>query len=161
MQLLQHEQIQHRVERLAIQILENNYEAERFQLIGINMNGMAMAKRIQAALTELTNKPLALYQVEVNLNGAPNVHLHKVQEELSDEVVIVIDDVANTGRTLFYAMEPFMEIQPKKIEVAVLIDRKHKLFPVRPDYVGLSLATTFQEHIEVCFSETTDEAFLK
>lgn len=161
MQLLQHEQIQHRVERLAIQILENNYEAPRFQLIGININGMAMAERLKAALAELTDKPLALCQVEIDLSDIPQVELHKDNQALSDEVIILIDDVANTGRTLFYAMKPFMEIRPKKIEVAVLVDRKHKLFPVRPDYVGLSLATTFQEHIEVRFSEANDKAFLK
>lgn len=161
MQLLEHEQIQHRVERLAIQILENNYEAPRFQLIGVNINGMAMAERLKAALAALTDKPLALHQVKVSLDERPQVQLHQEASSLNDEVVLLIDDVANTGRTLFYAMKPFMDIRPKKIEVAVLIDRKHKLFPVRPDYVGLSLATTFQEHIEVRFSAASDTAFLE
>jgi pyrimidine operon attenuation protein/uracil phosphoribosyltransferase len=70
-------------------------------------------------------------------------------KEVKNKVIILIDDVANTGRTIFYATKPLMEVMPKKIEVAVLVDRKHKSFPIRVDYVGLSLATTVKEHIDV------------
>jgi len=69
--------------------------------------------------------------------------------ELKNKCLILVDDVANTGRTLFYACKPLMEIVPKKLEVAVLVDRKHKSFPIEVDYVGLSLATTAQENIDV------------
>ncbi|MEL6989936.1 MAG: phosphoribosyltransferase family protein, partial [Bacteroidota bacterium] len=69
-----------------------------------------------------------------------------------------VDDVANTGRTIFYAFKPLFEILPKKIEVAVLVDRKHKSFPIKVDYVGLSLATTIQENIDVQILNTEDKA---
>jgi pyrimidine operon attenuation protein/uracil phosphoribosyltransferase len=70
-------------------------------------------------------------------------------EDLDGKVVLVVDDVANTGRTLFYACKPLMEILPARLETAVLVDRKHKSFPIRVDYVGLSLATTLKENIDV------------
>jgi len=68
-------------------------------------------------------------------------------ESINNKCIIVVDDVANTGRTIFYAFKVYMDVLPKKIEVAVLVDRKHKMFPVKVDYVGLSLATTIQENI--------------
>jgi len=60
-----------------------------------------------------------------------------------------VDDVSNTGRTLFYAVKPLLGVLPRRVEVAVLVDRKHKLFPIQPDYVGLSLYTTLKDNIEV------------
>ena len=66
-----------------------------------------------------------------------------------DKPVIIVDDVANTGRTIFYAVQPLLKAMPKKVEVAVLVDRKHKSFPVKADYVGLSLATTMRDNIDV------------
>ncbi len=79
-------------------------------------------------------------------------------KDLKRKAIIIVDDVANTGRTLFYAFKPLMAILPKKIEIAVLIDRKHKSFPVKVDYVGMSLATTVQENIKVDISSKTDWA---
>jgi pyrimidine operon attenuation protein/uracil phosphoribosyltransferase len=71
------------------------------------------------------------------------------QTELKNKVVIITDDVCNTGRTIFFAFKPFMEFVPKKIEVAVLVERMHKCFPVNVDYLGLKLATTTKEDIDV------------
>jgi pyrimidine operon attenuation protein/uracil phosphoribosyltransferase len=64
-----------------------------------------------------------------------------------------VDDVSNTGKTLLYALKPFLSAQPKKIQTLVLVERSHKLFSIQPDYVGLSINTTLQEHISVQVSE--------
>ncbi|MBK8841612.1 MAG: hypothetical protein IPO33_01590 [Saprospiraceae bacterium] len=74
---------------------------------------------------------------------------------LENKNIILVDDVANTGRTLFYAFAPLMNIIPKKLEVAVMVDREHKLFPVKVNYVGLSLATTLMENIQVDLSDVS------
>ncbi|MEJ7769041.1 MAG: phosphoribosyltransferase family protein, partial [Chitinophagaceae bacterium] len=66
-----------------------------------------------------------------------------------DSVIILIDDVTNSGKTLLYALKPFLAHHPKKIQTLTLVERSHKLFPVSSDYVGISLATTLQEHIFV------------
>jgi pyrimidine operon attenuation protein/uracil phosphoribosyltransferase len=65
----------------------------------------------------------------------------------------VVDDVANTGRTVFYACKPILETLPKKLETVVLVDRMHKSFPIKVDYVGISLATTLMENIDVRISD--------
>jgi pyrimidine operon attenuation protein/uracil phosphoribosyltransferase len=75
------------------------------------------------------------------------------QIDFNNRVIIIIDDVANSGRTLLYALKPFLAFQPKKIQALVLLGRSHNSFPVYPDYVGLSVATTLQEHIYVEVSE--------
>ena len=82
-------------------------------------------------------------------------------EALRNKPVIIVDDVANTGRTIFYAVQPLLKAVPKKVEVAVLIDRKHKSFPMKADYVGLSLATTLLNNIEVNIRGGGEMAVLK
>lgn len=72
----------------------------------------------------------------------------------------MVDDVANTGKTMYYALKPVMEFSPRKVQVAVLVDRQHKLFPVSSDFVGLSLNTTMQEHIRVELVKGKAEAYL-
>ena len=79
-------------------------------------------------------------------------------EQIENKVVIIVDDVANTGRTIYYALKPLLDVLPKKVEVAVLVDRKHKSFPIQADYVGLSLATTLKESIEVKIREVDEWA---
>ena len=69
--------------------------------------------------------------------------------DFNNQVIIIIDDVSNSGKTLLYAIKPFLDLNPKKIQTLVLVERSHNAFPVKPDYVGLSVATTLQEHIYV------------
>ena len=85
---------------------------------------------------------------------AKAVEIETPLSELESKTLIFVDDVANTGRTIFYAMKPvLLDVVPKKVEVAVLVDRKHKSFPISINYVGLSLATTLSENIEVQIRE--------
>jgi pyrimidine operon attenuation protein/uracil phosphoribosyltransferase len=69
--------------------------------------------------------------------------------DFTNKVIILVDDVANSGKTLLYALKPFLAFHPKKIQMLVLVERSHNSFPVHPDYVGLSVSTTLQEHIYV------------
>ena len=87
-----------------------------------------------------------------------DIEIEMPLSKLENKVVIIIDDVANTGRTIFYATKPLLTILPKKVEVAVLVDRKHKSFPIKVDYVGLSLATTMRENIEVQIKNDQNQA---
>lgn len=151
MQILNHRQIQQKIRRLAYQILENNIEESEIFLLGINNNGMSFAKMIYAELTELSDITIHLISIKLNpaAPASDEVQLEIPVERLDNKSVIIIDDVANTGRTLFYAMKPIFQVVPKKVEVAVLVDRMHKSFPIKIDYVGLSLATTLKENIDV------------
>jgi pyrimidine operon attenuation protein / uracil phosphoribosyltransferase len=151
MQILKHLQIERKISRLAVEILEKNFEANEIFLAGINNNGLEMARLLMIELSERTEIPLTLTRIRVNpvMPTANPIELEIPIDTLKNKIIIVVDDVANTGRTLFYALKPLMETLPQKIEIAVLVDRKHKSFPIQPDYVGLSLATTIQENIEV------------
>ncbi len=160
MQILTKTQIKQKIERLAFEILENNFEEKELILAGINNKGMAFASLLRDALLKITKIPIHL--IQIRLNPAKPLHDPVVidipVEQLKGRAIIIVDDVANTGRTIFYAIKPLMDIVPRKVEVAVLVDRKHKSFPISVDYVGLSLATTIQEDIEVQIRDTKDWA---
>ena len=160
MQILNQRQITQKINRLAIEILENNYDANEIILAGINNNGMSFARMVYAALDVVTGIPLILTQIKLDpaLPLSEEVRVGIPLEMMHDKVVILVDDVANTGRTIFYAFKPLMNIVPKKVEVAVLVDRTHKSFPVQVDYVGLSLATTLKENIEVQLRDVQEPA---
>lgn len=151
MKILDHKKILQKIKRLAIEILENNYDEPEIILIGINNRGLQIATLIMEELKQLTASAITLTRIRLS-PAAPlqsEIVLEMPVQELHQKTIIMVDDVANTGRTMFYACKPLMEILPKKLETAVLVDRQHKSFPVKVDYVGLSLATTLKENIDV------------
>jgi|SRR6185312_12535900 len=139
-----------KLRRMAYEILENNSAEQRLILAGIRESGSVVARNIERHLLEITGGKLAIDLITVSLDKKrPGPVTLSRLPELDDKVVVVIDDVANSGRTLLYAMRPFLDHHPRKIEALVLVERSHKAFPVQPDYTGLSLSTTLQEHIYV------------
>lgn len=150
-----------KIQRLAYEIYEHNYKEKALYLLGINTSGYKMAESLCAELKKICTINVELEHLKMN-PAKPNepITLSIPAKELSNKVVIIVDDVANTGRTLIYACRPIMDVLPKKIEFAVLVDRKHKQFPVNVDYVGLSLATTLKENIEVIFAPDNYAAYL-
>lgn len=157
MQILHQKQISQKIKRLAIEILEHNHDEATLILAGINNNGLSFAQLIVTELKGLTPKEVQLINIRINAANpiAEEITLNVSLDSLSGKSIIVVDDVANTGRTLFYATKPLLNILPKKIETAVLVDRKHKAFPIAITYYGLSLATTLQENIDVKLSESS------
>lgn len=137
-----------KIRRMALEIIEHNPDAKSIILAGIRENGTILARTIQQMLFELSTINIDLIDITLDKRRPKEVTLSK-RTDLNDKVVIVIDDVANSGKTLLYAMKPFLEFQPQKIQTLILVERSHNDFPVRPDYIGLSIATTLQEHIIV------------
>ena len=139
-----------KLRRMAYQILENNSGEEQLILAGIEENGSGVARTIQRLLTEITGGKLNTRLISIRLDKR-NPGPVTLSETLAfdGQVIIVIDDVASSGKTLLYAMKPFLDYHPRKIESLVLVERTHKTFPIQPDYTGLSLSTTLQEHIYV------------
>ena len=134
--------------RMAYEILENNLNEKEIILAGIRESGSVVARNIQKLLAGLS--PLKTEMITISLDKKhPNDVVINKSINFNDKVIIVIDDVANSGRTLLYALKPFLAFHPKKIQTLVLIDRTHKAFPIKPDYVGISIATTLLEHIYV------------
>ena len=137
-----------KLHRMALEIAENNMDEKSIILAGIRESGSVVAKCIQQVLAEVSSLKTELISIELDKRMPKEVKLSN-QIDFTDKVIIVIDDVANSGKTLLYAMKPFLEFQPKKIQALVLVARSHNSFPVYPDYVGISIATTLQEHIYV------------
>jgi pyrimidine operon attenuation protein/uracil phosphoribosyltransferase len=139
-----------KLRRMAYEILEHNAEASQLILAGIRDNGSAIARTIQRLLHEISGGRLAVTIIDISLDKRkPREVTLSESLPFDDQVIIVVDDVASSGKTLLYAMKPFLDAHPRKIECLVLVGRTHKAFPVHPDYIGLSLSTTLQEHIYV------------
>lgn len=153
--ILSAEEIQQKTRRIAYQIVEDNYDENELILIGIKPNGFEYAEQLKKEIEKIDNIKVTL--IELSLNKVTpleeTIALDLGKKTLDKKTVIIVDDVANTGKTLYYALKPVMAFLPKKVQAAVLVDRQHKLFPVSADFVGLSLSTTMQEHILVEFDQ--------
>ncbi|MEO5673622.1 MAG: phosphoribosyltransferase family protein [Chitinophagales bacterium] len=149
--LLTSDDIKKKIGRICYQILENNSEEVEIILAGIRQKGFVFAQRLESQLRGMSNLSVVLTDVQLQKRrpASSEILMGIDSSSVNNKVVIVCDDVANTGQTLLYAMKPFLDFSPKKIQVAVLVDRLHKLYPVSADYVGLSLSTNLQEHITV------------
>ncbi len=153
MKILDDRQIRQKIKRLAIEILEHHFGEPELILAGLNNNGVEFAQLLLAELLPLTPADMKITLTRIRLNPAnpleypPTIEMSV--ESLRNKPIIVVDDVANTGRTIFYAIQPLLEVIPKQVEVAVMVDRKHKFFPIKADYVGLSLYTTMRDDIDV------------
>lgn len=150
-QILNATQVAQKIDRIAFEIHENHYLEEQIIIGGIAGNGYRLAEMVAEKLRKISKKDVRLVEVKVDkrnpLSSPPFVTIEK--EEAEGHVVILVDDVLNSGRTLIYGVRHMLQVQLKALRTAVLIDRDHKRFPVRADYVGLALSTTLQEHVTV------------
>jgi pyrimidine operon attenuation protein/uracil phosphoribosyltransferase len=155
-------QIQQRINRIAYQMYENNYREKEIIMAGIASNGYILAKRIAAKLEEISPIKVKLAEIIVNKKNplARKVKINLAENDIKGKVVIVVDDVLESGRTMIYGIEPFLKVAVKRLITVILVDRDHHLFPVRADYVGISLATTMQEHITVILNGKKDAVYL-
>jgi len=163
MKILNSSQVARKLKRLAIEIYANHIGEKEIYFAGINSKGNLFANLVADELRKICSLEIRHISILINPANPLNkeIDISIKINELQGSKIILFDDVANTGRTFFYACKPFLEIIPSKLEIAALIDRKHKLYPINVDYVGLSLATTLHDNIEVQFSENkTAEAYL-
>ena len=158
--ILNAEDIAQKAKRIAYEIVEQNYDEKEIVLIGLKPGGLELAKRLHQNLKAITKIKVSLLEITID-KKVPN----KLEETLDGKAVnkkpvILVDDVANTGRTLCYALAPLLEYLPKSIQVAVMVDRQHKSFPISADYVGLSLSTTMKEHVDVVLEDKEEAVYL-
>ena len=146
--ILNTEAANRKLRRMAFQIAENNEGNESLLIAGINGNGLVLAERLVEELKQIITTPIKLLTIHLNKKQPLDVSIDP-KMDFSNQNIVIVDDVANTGKTLLYALKPFLNFQPKKIQTLVLVERSHKLFSIQPDYVGLSITTTLQEHITV------------
>ena len=137
-----------KLRRMALEIAERNYEETALILVGIKENGIVIARIIENFLKEVFKGDINIIELSIDKKRPAAVSFNK-EIDFDDKVILLIDDVANSGRTMLYALKPMLEQHPKKIQTLALVERTHKIFPVAVDHVGLSVSTTLDEHIVV------------
>jgi len=154
--ILTREDAQRKLRRMAFQIAEDNADEPALVIAGIEGNGVLLAQKLIAELKNIIQIPIRFITIQLDKKQPLQITLSE-NRNWDNTVIIMVDDVSNTGKTLLYALKPFINYQPKKIQTLVLVERSHKLFSIQPDYVGLSVATTLQEHIAVVASNNEIE----
>ena len=147
--ILSKEAAEEKLHRMALEIAENISEDEApLVLIGIKQSGLAIAEKLSAYLMPYLKVFVQIISVSFDKHLPVDVVMSE-GVDFTDKNVIVVDDVSNTGRTLMYALKPLLDFHPKRVQTLVLVERMHKLYPIKPDYVGLSVATTTHDYIHV------------
>jgi len=137
-----------KLQRMAYEIAERNINEEQIILAGIKENGKIISKILYSFLKDIFKGEVSIIEIVLDKKDPKNISLSE-KINFDDKVIIVTDDVANSGRTLLYALKPFLNFYPKKIQTLVLVERSYKEFPVATDYVGLSVSTALTEKIIV------------
>jgi pyrimidine operon attenuation protein/uracil phosphoribosyltransferase len=161
-QILDYHQVQKILRRMAYQIYEKNFDQKELIFAAIKGQGVEVAKLVQTEMQEISKIKCVLIEIDISKNK-PAFNSAKVESgalKIAKKRVIMFDDVLNTGRTLVYGMHPFLQENPESIQIAVLVDRNHKNFPVSADFIGLSLQTTLQEHVSVLMKSGKISVFL-
>ena len=156
--MLNHQQIQQKIDRIAYQVLEDNFDEKEIIIAGILPRGNYLAERLKLVLDNIAPFKSTLMTIEIEKESSSLKAKTDTDIQLChDKVVILVDDVLNSGKTLAYGFGVFLDVPLKKLRTVVLIDRNHKSFPVTTDYAGIALSTLLKEHVDVVLNETGEE----
>jgi pyrimidine operon attenuation protein/uracil phosphoribosyltransferase len=147
--------------RIAHEIVERNRGADDVVLVGLYTRGLAIARRLAAAIEEFEQVVVAVgaldvafYRDDIGLRPVTPIGPTEIPGDVAGKVVVLVDDVLFTGRTIRAAMDALLELgRPRAIQLAVLVDRGHRELPIRPDFVGKNLPTRVGEHVRVRLAE--------
>lgn len=160
--ILSSSEIEHKIRRIAHQINEEHYRERQLHLVGVMPQGFEVARRLHKELQKVSKAEILLYGLTMNKEKpwSTDMDFDGDLTAMKNKVVILIDDVLNSGKTLMYSSGFLMEANPKKMAVATLVDRIHRTFPIRADYVGLTLSTNLKEHVQVELDVKEEAAYL-
>ncbi|MDG4476920.1 bifunctional pyr operon transcriptional regulator/uracil phosphoribosyltransferase PyrR [Thiovibrio frasassiensis] len=156
------EDIDRSLHRIALQIVENNHGVANLAIIGIHTGGVFLADRIQKLIQDREKIELPTGTLDITLyrddwslaSQNPIVKKTSISFPMEEMVVVLVDDVIFTGRTIRAAMDALMDIgRPLRIQLAVLVDRGGRELPIQPDYVGMDIPVKVDEHIHVRLAE--------
>ena len=150
--ILNHQQIDHKIKRIAYQIYESNVEQKEIILAGIYSNGYILAEKIKQQLEKISEIKVKLCEVKINKrNPTEKITTSLSQEDYANKSLVLVDDVLHSGTTLIYGVKHFLDTPLTQFKSAVLVNRNHKKYPVKADFKGISLSTSLHEHIDVIF----------
>lgn len=159
--ILNHQEIEHKIKRIAYQIYETFVDEKIIVLAGVSSNGFEFAKKICSVLLEIAPLQVILCEVFINKNNPNSEITTSVSSDIyKSKGIVLVDDVLNSGTTLIYGVKHFLEVPITKLKTAVLVDRNHKKYPVKVDFKGISLSTSLLEHVSVVFDNQNNHAIL-
>jgi len=143
--------IDQKLKRLAWQVYEKNSAEKEIIVVGVSERGLILAKKLVGHIQEISNIKTKISHLELDKDNPYNkeVSFNLAEKEYANKVVILVDDVLNSGKTLMYAAKHFLTTRLTSLSIMVLVDRNHNRYPIKADYIGLSLATTLQDYINV------------
>jgi len=149
--ILNIQEINQKLKRLAWQVYEKNSSEKEIIVVGISERGLILAKKLVDHIQAISNIKTKISHLDLDKDNPYNkeVSLSLEEKEYENKVVILVDDVLNSGKTLMYAAKHFLTTRLTSLSIMVLVDRNHNRYPIKADYIGLSLATTLQEYINV------------
>lgn len=157
------ERVERKLQRIARQVYEKHFEEEELLVIGIQEDGERIAQRLANILEEVSTLRIRRGSLNMNkrapLSEQPETSIDP--KEMDDVSAVLVDDVVNSGRTLAYAARHLLGRPLSSLTTVALVDREHHLFPIRPDLVGTTLATTMKEHIRVESDQAGERVYLE
>ena len=164
--------IQRALTRIAHEIAERNENSAEVVLVGIPSGGVPLAQRLGRTLSEIWNHPVPVGSLDVSMHRddldhrtAPKIHPTVMHFDVNHKTVVLVDDVLFSGRTTRAALDALNDFgRPKKIQLAVLVDRGHRDLPIKADFIGKNVPTSLDEKISVLLTESgaaRDEVLLK
>ena len=160
-EILNKKKIDQKLVRLAHQVLEDAAEISQIHVVGISGTGMQIALKIQDELKQNSDKEVFLHEILLNKeNPLSTPIVLKSKVEFSNAYIVLVDDVLNSGLTMQYALMKLLEQPVKAVKTVALVDREHRCYPIKCDFVGMTLSTTLQERVEVEFGTDNYFAYL-
>lgn len=161
--LLNAEDIRRASVRIAHEILESHRGTSNLLILGMHTRGLPLARRFAALIEQIEGVPvpvgaldIALYRDDLSTRGAAvQLAPGELSQDVTDKRVVLVDDVIFTGRSVRAALDAIIDMgRPRRIQLAVLIDRGHRELPIRPDYIGKNVPTARDEDVRVRLVET-------
>jgi pyrimidine operon attenuation protein/uracil phosphoribosyltransferase len=161
-QILNRKEVNQKLKRLAWQVYELNAKQKEIIVVGIASRGLILAKQLAKNIEAISAIKTTIGHLELDKDNPYNkeVSINLTSDDYLDKVVILCDDVLNSGKTLMYAAKHFLTTPLAKLSTVVLVDRNHNRYPIKADYVGLSLATTLQEYVTVSLAGQEQGVYL-
>jgi len=146
--ILSRETAARKLNRLAMEVAERNLGNEELILIGIRENGIHIARAIAKHLGAVFTGRIKVIELWLDKKHPREIRLSE-ETDFSGKHILLVDDVANSGRTMLYSLKPLLDHYPARVETLALLERTYKQYPIAVDYVGLSVSTAPEEHIIV------------
>ena len=149
--ILDSNDITNKIRRISFEIIEKNIEENEIYLIGILPNGKYLSEKINSFIEDNSNIKVRLHFINIDKKNllVKGISPKEGIDRIKNKVIVLVDDVMNSASTFMYSINEFLKYQPKEIQIAVLIERYYKSFPIAPNFRGLELSTSKSEHVKV------------